>query len=559
MKLARLLQHLFLAMAVVLSASCGAEVGSDSASETSEAAPHEPAAATSADPHQGKGILRCETCHTADDHANAAWKERAKALGHDVKGALAERTTCKCCHLGEVKGFGDPFEKRCFGCHGDMKVTIPKMAGAHCLACHGDSTGNIDVRDKAWECQACHAEQQGHEAAIVVHGSEDCSSCHRPHTEPWVKARDCRDCHGEAANHGKAFSGDKLACSLCHKPHEAAGEADGRCASCHQKNDPKVPPTALFGDSKDTGHNACTNCHAPHGADASQAKTCESCHSDVHTMSVGAIGDKAHGTCTNCHDSHDVRKPSDCATCHSSLPVDHPPPGDNGHTCTGCHTVHPKEANTPMAAACESCHQTIVAKGPVHGINQCVDCHAPHDASQGEPACCACHGARQRETLGGAHADCGRCHTAHNPRSDLPTCASCHATESETAPAGHAKCSACHDTHRANVPAANACATCHQDRTQGPHHTAKTPCTSCHRAHGPEGVASPPACSTCHAVGKLPSLHQVTKHQTCESCHTSHEGPRADRATCLTCHTDREKHEPTAKRCDGCHTFAPTR
>lgn len=563
MSLWKRLETLCLVVAIAVGAACGADetpsgsppaeiVGAPTISSATPAAPSALPAA-----HQGRGALRCATCHDADDRAKSTWKDTAKALGHDVRAALAERTTCTCCHLGEVRGFGEALEQRCFGCHGEIHVTIPKMAGAHCLACHGDTTGHVDVRDAAWECQKCHAEQQGEKAAIVVHRSEHCASCHKPHTEPWVVPRNCRDCHGEAATHGDAMPAGENACSMCHEPHEAAGEADGRCASCHANDDPKtpkIPATALF-----TGHDACTNCHAPHGADAANAKACTSCHAEVHTMNVGAAGAKPHGECASCHTTHDVKSPVACTTCHGTLKADHPPAGDDAHPCVGCHEPHPKDEAAPFAASCESCHGDVVKTGPPHGKAACITCHAPHDGDTQTPACGTCHLPKKLATAASPHADCERCHTAHQPRAALPTCASCHAAESETAAKGHSDCAKCHDTHLANVPAAGACVTCHADRTQGPHHGPEAPCASCHRPHGPDGPATPPACTTCHEIAKLPSLHQKPEHQACTDCHTAHEDVRADRATCTRCHQDRIEHEPTAKRCDGCHTFVPTR
>jgi hypothetical protein len=102
------------------------------------------------------------------------------------------------------------------------------------------------------------------------------------------------------------------------------------------------------------------------------------------------------------------------------------------------------------------------------------------------------------------------------------------------------------------VPAAGACASCHKAESATKHNA----CASCHRPHGPGGVASPPACTTCHERPKLPALHAAADHATCSTCHSSHGPPKADRATCTgSCHADRAKHQPQAPVCNGCHVF----
>jgi hypothetical protein len=130
-------------------------------------------------------------------------------------------------------------------------------------------------------------------------------------------------------------------------------------------------------------------------------------------------------------------------------------------------------------------------------------------------------------------------------------------------PEGHRECARCHRDHDGVLLPAARCESCHADRRTG--HGAAAPrgrlgegCATCHRAHGPSGVAAPPTCQSCHAAGTLPGQHRIPAHRACGRCHSAHEAePRADRATCTAsdCHRDRRDHEPTAERCNGCHVF----
>jgi hypothetical protein len=124
-----------------------------------------------------------------------------------------------------------------------------------------------------------------------------------------------------------------------------------------------------------------------------------------------------------------------------------------------------------------------------------------------------------------------------------------------SAPKGHADCAKCHEKHTFKAPEVTKCATCHSDRIGVHSKNVKGSCLTCHRPHGPLGVASPPACLSCHDRGKLPSLHQKSGHAKCTACHSSHKGPNGDRKTCTACHKDRANHEPDSPTCLGCHVF----
>jgi hypothetical protein len=296
------------ALACGLSAGAACGVGSDDAPAPREG----PAAATEglhpAGPGTGMaarprptptseavGVTTCSRCHDGSEVNHTRWRETAMKAGHDVDRLVEGASLCNCCHLGEIRGFGEPLTEGCNICHADVHVTIPRMASQHCLSCH-DLSGH-DLKLGAWECQRCHSDAE-HPAAVDVHAGEDCSICHQPHQEPWVLPQGCEDCHAAQAEtrHGSHPIATELVCDDCHKPHEVAGEASSRCVSCHEEAHPGFAAGAVF-----RGHDACTNCHEPHAFDAASARTCESCHKDLPMLASHA---KGHDRCDSCHTHH---------------------------------------------------------------------------------------------------------------------------------------------------------------------------------------------------------------------------------------------------------------
>jgi hypothetical protein len=595
-----------LAALIAVAAACGSgeapPAGHDAPPSAASAARSAGAEPRPDQGHLGPGSIRCSRCHTPDDRNHPRWRETAMKLGHDVHGRLEQRTTCKCCHLGEVKGFGEPLDRVCAECHDNIRVTITGMGKMHCLSCHDPSaSGGMLIRESAWECKKCHSKDQGDKLAIDVHAGEDCSNCHRPHAEPWTLLRKCTECHvGHETFHGAAardadggapraiaphdagtFSGEPMACATCHKPHEVGGNASGRCYECHaQRNPVSFTPATTFAG----GHERCTTCHAPHGGEKAGPRECRSCHTTIATMDGRAS--EGHAKCTSCHRPHDVRGTprAACMGCHLSVHPEHP---DKGEGCVGCHDVHPggrSRAVVPAAGAtapppawfpkapspvtCSRCHTKAGNDLGFHaGTTPCKGCHAPHRfTAASAPGCATCHAqkvAAATAAAGHGHADCKACHQAHAPKAARPACGSCHAAEAKTAPAGHAECRACHDAHPTSRTPKTTCATCHAQKKAGPH--GGVGCVSCHRPHGPDAPAGPPGpasrpdCLSCHATAKLGGMHAVAGHATCGSCHGAHKAPSSTRATCLGCHADRKEHEPTAAVCSGCHGFGKRR
>ena len=504
--------------------------------------------------HDKAGNQACSTCHEAE-HDDPEWRQRAMRIGHDVAVNTKEQTSCTCCHLGKIEGFGPPVAERCKDCHQDIHVTIPKMAETHCLACH-DLAGGKDVRFSAWECQRCHGPDANSSTApaIDVHGEEPCEDCHQPHTEPWVDPQRCSDCHGGKDNvlHGDPSRQEQLVCEDCHNPHEKAGEATGRCVTCHEKND----TAAKFEDTLFSGHDDCTNCHAPHAFAKTEAKSCPDCHQEK----VVTKGPAAHQDCESCHSTHSPRAVSSatCENCHKDVAVNHA--GGSTEACVTCHDPHAGSKGHPTeTASCASCHSDIGQNDHAHfeGKVACETCHEPHAFLAGlAPKCTTCHVKEAHQAA--KHTDCASCHgDAHATHSGANACGGCHAKESTTMTPGHGPCLQCHEAHEGSLKTiAQSCNGCHADKKGGPHQKVKGACETCHRAHGPEGQASPPACASCHTEAKQAGgMHAVAGHEDCAQCHTSHGAPDANRANCLGCHSDKKNHQPEAKVCTGCHTF----
>lgn len=550
----------FLGVTLSAAGGCGLTNDNENAA-TKSIEPAKPAAAEES-PHLGPGAIRCSRCHSDEDRQAPRWKEVAKKVGHNVDAMLSTRTTCNCCHLGEVKGFGEPIDRVCVQCHDNVRVTITGMGSMHCVSCHDPSSVNgAIIRESAWECQKCHAAKQGNHLAIDVHGGEDCTNCHRPHEEPWTLPRTCTDCHTANDTHHGEKEGAS-ACDVCHRPHEVSGDAANRCKECHEKQKPGAFVHATF----NKGHS-CETCHDPHAAPNAAPRACASCHSNVHTMSVSARGSDKHGKCESCHTPHNIRtNPAQaCATCHATITPQHPDP--QGKSCTACHNPHPKEAKASTTLACNQCHDKAASETAFHaGTTRCKDCHTPHAFDKASVIPCKqCH---EKETAASAnghgHGDCARCHSPHAPKEKPPACAQCHEKEHLTSVDGHLNCLQCHDNHPSNRVPKKSCNECHQKQTTGPHE--HSDCRDCHRAHGPDAPAGPkgpaqkPSCVSCHNPSFIGSLHILPQHQNCSQCHTAHKAPKNDRVTCTSsCHEKQRTHEPSARVCSGCHAFHPIR
>jgi hypothetical protein len=475
----------------------------------------------------------------------ASWNEFRTSPGHESHVSTG-KTTCRDCHDYQRDGFRNPGPLPCTRCH-EKQATHSHGSAAEktdCLTCHLFAPNR-----EAPTCIGCHAQPHGTFAAITQHAKEDCAKCHHLHRDPSIVAADCTECHErERATQHAAHAGSK-GCLDCHRAHAPATQAPATCAGCHRE--PAGP--------KPAGHDSCFGCHKPHDFVAGGERACVSCHGVKPTLAATRANAQAHAHCISCHTPHAPAQAADsCRGCHAGIQVAH---GAKG-ACVVCHAPHGDDPNV-MASTCTSCHKDLGAtdtSAHARGV-ACASCHHPHEFSRKEERtlCSTCH---SREiTLASTnkgHAACASCHgvsLAHAPARAV-ACAGCHAPEQATAPPGHAKCVSCHEPHAgARLPQAT-CASCHANKKGGPHHAIQGGCDTCHRAHGPKGVASPPPCKSCHARESLPALHASSGHADCANCHDAHDAPRSDRATCTGgCHARQRDHQPGAQICSGCHVF----
>jgi hypothetical protein len=472
----------------------------------------------------------------------ASWQQYRTSLGHSAH-LKQDNVACKDCHDFERQGFKSPGSGVCARCHERAsRQAHPDAAGQKldCLRCHTFAPDHKDAT-----CMDCHATVQGTRAEIHEHGSTDCSDCHTMHAERFTSEKACAPCHDVRASHHAEHAGSK-GCNDCHAPHTPGVAAVGTCSECHAR--PAGPRPA--------GHEACVACHKAHEFVAGGAAACTGCHGAKPALLADVV--KEHQSCTSCHEPHAPGNATEsCRRCHADV---HPSHGRRDD-CTSCHIPHSGDS-VAKASPCTGCHDKValVDTAAHRGGVACEDCHRPHDfrPPQKPGLCGQCHASETSlASTNRGHRDCAACHgtSAHQPVA-APGCGTCHVKEQGSAPVGHQNCRACHDAHAGQPLPQATCASCHVEKSHGPHGNIQGGCEICHRPHGPGGVASPPACTTCHARAELPALHADPAHAACASCHSSHEPPRADRASCTAnCHQDRRDHQPQAATCTGCHVF----
>jgi hypothetical protein len=555
-------------------------------------------------PHPGLGV-----------YIPSIWTQVREVRGHRVH-VVDRAVPCRSCHtLGDTE-IGPVAFDRCGSCHAEEATirhapsqalaVLGKESPSDCTLCHrfteGPSRGATETTPagalldahahEPQDCAHCHLVPQGKIPAVRVHETEACVDCHRPHQDAKPQAAPCAGCHTQiSTSHALAGKAPNEVCTTCHqKQHARASEALGACLDCHREHEPKVPETALFAG----GHLECVGCHRPHDFARAAATSCRGCHEGL--LVLGGARVTAHGACTNCHAPHDVKGSPElaCKNCHGKLDSDHPAHGKSTG-CVGCHDPHPSfQHRTAVASDCSFCHQAATSDTSFHEGVKCKSCHVPHDFVRdlgdhracaachekelalvshrsGHQACQGCHRGlphqpkllqagcetchqKERAQTNAGHARCAGCHEPHAGAVST-TCGSCHRAEQASAPAGHQACRNCHEAHTGS-PAAAPCAKCHEPEARTAHGAISATCESCHRPHGPRGVAKAPACTTCHERATLGGLHQVSRHSTCTNCHGGHgDKPGARREGCLSCHTDRKQHFPDAPSCSSCHLF----
>ena len=320
------------------------------------------------DPHNGRFIKPCESCHTT-----AGWREgAARSFDHALtRFALrGKHATVRCeqCHgsanvrpaAGTQSGFHIAKFSQCDDCHKDPHrgqfTTDPKTPT--CASCHTEtgwklgkaasfdhSSTRFPLRGKhaAVTCDRCHGNQEtlprpARAGRVDVKKFAHCADCHPdPHRGQFERRPDrgaCEPCHTE-----NAFS-PSLFTALEHEksrfPLTGAHRAIA-CVSCHK------PPAR--GDTAATvfvhaGEVRCTECHEDihrKKFEGTQTSDCTGCHSTdrwrimvfAHDRTRFPLTGKHVGlSCASCHT--DRRQPADTALVHWKF-------RDTPSRCVDCH------------------------------------------------------------------------------------------------------------------------------------------------------------------------------------------------------------------------------
>lgn len=557
------------------------------------------------------GETTCLTCHVFAPHEGKAEAPTCVSCHAEPNGKLAHHArkdvACTTCHAPHQKP--DVTLAACTTCHtgvsavhGTMSVSATSDAGVDATFAPDDAASHA-ARKEALKAADFVANEGAHEekgdAALATTAAGMCTTCHAPHSGKEAAKETCTHCH--VGHDGKAdapwdgagpvpmqlaAAAPKIhpvqpkghdACTTCHAPHAAKKELVAACGSCHEERK-AVAAVA--------GHATCTGCHQPHSP-LNAPLSCTNCHKEHPAL--GATKVEAHARCTSCHDVHQPTKSptATCAGCHDKVHPTHPSQKTTSSLhavaavtpsittqCTSCHQPHPA-ASGVIVKTCSSCHTLAKTDTSFHAQGdtkvKCAQCHQPHAfdlKSAGPKLCGSCHATKAAAVAKQpGHAKCASCHgVAHSPTKELQ-CEKCHSKETHSTLKGHDVCTKCHEPHAGTLvdPSGKTvamaitpafCGGCHTEKPKALHGGIAGGCANCHRPHGPEGVASPPTCTTCHDKTKLPGLHASPSHATCTNCHGSHAPPKSDRDTCTaTCHTKQKNHQPGAAVCKGCHVF----
>jgi DmsE family decaheme c-type cytochrome len=263
-------------------------------------------------------------------------------------------------------------------------------------------------------CAKCHEEQHD-TTMLTAHGARNNAD-----------GSSCQSCHGDATEHLKAPSKNKISSVITSKD-STAEQKSAVCLSCHGTSRHLAFWQSGTHRKQDV---TCVNCHsihtgqtkgnfknlqdkgfaaAPYTTTSRQLayKVCISCHKDVraeitkpshHPIIEGKVA------CHDCHDPHGALTPAMlraesyqdlCTSCHADKRGpwihEHPPVMEN---CATCHTPHGSSHNRLLAqkppALCADCHPgghthgIYDGRGTIPGVNPsnirfegsgCVNCH----------------------------------------------------------------------------------------------------------------------------------------------------------------------------------------
>ncbi|HSM04495.1 MAG TPA: hypothetical protein VK858_07725 [Longimicrobiales bacterium] len=325
------------------------------------------------DPHQGRLVDACASCHTTT------------RTFYEVDGELAHARTA-------LPLTGAHLQVPCETCHVEDRVLFTGL-DPDCISCHLDAYRASPVVDHeaggfSTDCTRCHSDLGwadsplfDHEQAsgwplVDIHAGVRCSGCHQlPGMEPLFPAQspdDCVACHQDDhdAVHGVGFP---TACTDCHTQttwsdwtfdHDAVGgfpllgrHAGLACMACHD-----VPGYDLLFPAPSDGED-CVACHRAdydreHGVDGTPT-TCALCHgvenwdSDFrHDADYFPIYSGSH-----------AERWADCAECHVAA-------GDfSTFSCIDCHQHNPTDTDA----------RHLEVPGYVYESGGCYACHSRGD------------------------------------------------------------------------------------------------------------------------------------------------------------------------------------
>lgn len=511
-----------------------------------------------ADPHAGRMLVACATCHGQD-----TFTERA-VPGHDQwlpLGGAHAAAECRACHAVDTPHALEAMHvdshehgRSCADCHesphaaafvaGNARMVASSDA-AICGVCHpvdfehfADPRVSVTAEQHAAggfplalphtgiACQKCHAPDRDFAGRHPGRTADNCVACHQdPHggqfaTGPFA-AQSCLGCHAKTRFAPNEFDLDhhgKTQFALTER------HAELECAKCHQE-----PPAGTPRHFAGTPHR------------------CEQCHDDAHRAAFVLAADELtsapQGTCSVCHGSRTFAAVDEAKFAHEHW---------TGFTVDGAHAqIDCKECHVPTEAP-DATGRRFGRVGGGAGFAGCVTCH--HDVHEGRfdrdgvPA-----GVDGRQ-------GCERCHDTASFRAlrygfdhDL------FARFPLTGAHGKLDCDACHpplaqaDEHGRTWSFARGrdCVDCHHDPHQGQfERLGRTDCSRCHKStttfatlsfrHNldsrfPLGDAhARVACASCHKPEQIQGVTVVRYKplpMDCASCHGNEGGPTKRRNT----------------------------
>ncbi len=420
----------------------------------------------------------------------ALWGQIAPGPLSRAHAQLSGLTHCTDCHKTTKNEFA------CLDCHKEIAARLRAGRGFHAAVVNGAVAPR--------ECQRCHVEHKGADAALVknaapatfdhsktgypLEGKHAALACHRCHNPEHLAATDTSEI--KVKDLKRTFLGLRRQCLSCHADQHR-GQFKKDCLECHAYGEWKNPPRFKHDQTRfrRTGAHdkvACQKCHKPAANGAIQYvgltyARCNDCHRDQHRAafprpceachSVGGwkqvdLGDKfthartqfplrgkhSEVDCLKCHAEGDFKRQiafGNCTDCHKPDPHSgqFAKRADRGE-CSACHTVEGFKA--PRFAASEHSRTAFPLEGK-HSAVACAKCHAPAGKATlfrlKYASCTDCHkDSHQAQFRGAPHFNrCEECHTAQGFRPATFTVARHQATRFPL-PGAHTKldCGKCH-------------------------------------------------------------------------------------------------------------------